>query len=1068
MPHAACVLDADGRILHVNPAWRTTLGVRLPKPGSSLFLDAVCVSDVSPLAAALERCRAGETPGPVVVECSHAGEPPVPIEWRLAPSSEGRIVAWGRDVSRERRGAAAVSELRMLEDEAERCAGLGSWRLSLIDGGLTWSPEMYRIFGLDPSGDLDLDEVTRNAIHPDDREMIDGINRAVLSDGVPRSSDYRILLGDGTLKFVHAEGRQALDASGRAVALVGFVQDVTEREQAEDSARRSQEQLRMLFDLATEAIFVADAAHRYTDVNAYACEMLGYSREELLAMSMGDLSAPDDVAAQPIRWGVLNSGGGIFSERRFMCKDGSVISVEVSSRELPDGRFLGLVRDITDRKRSEQALSTSEHFLQGLLDATPNLIYIYDLVEERNVYTNREITDFLGYTSEQIIAFGPALFGHILHPDDAAPVAAHHERMHRLPAGDDRVLEVDYRMRRSDGEWRWLHSRDVPFARDGEGVVTQILGSTEDVTESRNAAERLRESEARYRSIIVGMQDAYLRGDLDGKIVLASDAAARMYGLDSPAEMIGMPAETFYADESERGRILEALQQEGAIVDRVGLAKRSDGVEFWVSMNIQFTRDEQGRVTGTEAFTRDISERMAAEQAVRESLSLLQATLESTADGILVVDRAGDVVSFNNQFVELWGVPKRVLATRDDATLIDFVASQLADPASFTDGIARLYAHPDEESFDTLLFGDGRAFERFSRPQSIGDEIVGRVWSFRDVTMRTRGQRSLAESEENLRDAQAIARVGSYVYDIASDVWTSSETMDDIFGIDASYVRDFAGWLALVHEDDREMMSRYFTEEVVGQGHPFDKEYRVTRHADGATVWAHGYGRLEMGADGTPKRMLGAIQDVSVRHEMEAALQHTNRSLERMVYDVAEAMGRVVEIRDQYTKGHQERTSRLAKAIAIEMGLPRHDVAAVEMAAVVHDIGKLSVPAEILSRPTKLSELEMSLVREHPNNGYQILKDIPFPWPVAEIVLQHHERLDGSGYPLGLRGDQIVPLARVLAVADVVEAMATHRPYRPALGVYAAITEIRQFPEKYDAAAVEACCRLYERGELDL
>jgi putative nucleotidyltransferase with HDIG domain len=213
---------------------------------------------------------------------------------------------------------------------------------------------------------------------------------------------------------------------------------------------------------------------------------------------------------------------------------------------------------------------------------------------------------------------------------------------------------------------------------------------------------------------------------------------------------------------------------------------------------------------------------------------------------------------------------------------------------------------------------------------------------------------------------------------------------------------------------------------------------------------------------------VGAIQDVTLRHRADKALRETNESLERMVYEVAEAMGRVIEIRDQYTKGHQERTARLAKAIATEMGMGGPDVTAVEMAAVVHDIGKLSVPAEILTRPTTLSELEMSLVREHPRNGYEILKDIPFPWPVADIVLQHHERMDGSGYPSGLRGDEIVPLARVLTVADVVEAMATHRPYRAALGLDAAIAELRAFPEKYDAATVEACLRLYDRGEIDL
>ena len=141
--------------------------------------------------------------------------------------------------------------------------------------------------------------------------------------------------------------------------------------------------------------------------------------------------------------------------------------------------------------------------------------------------------------------------------------------------------------------------------------------------------------------------------------------------------------------------------------------------------------------------------------------------------------------------------------------------------------------------------------------------------------------------------------------------------------------------------------------------------------------------------------------------------------------------------------------------------------AAVEMAALVHDIGKLSIPAEILSMPRKLSPLEFSLIQEHPLKGYEILKDIDFPWPIAEIVLLHHERLDGSGYPAGLRGDVLMP-ARVLAVADVVEAMASYRPYRPALGLPAAIAELTEHREKYDPAVAAACTRLYEQGRLDL
>jgi putative nucleotidyltransferase with HDIG domain/PAS domain S-box-containing protein len=313
-----------------------------------------------------------------------------------------------------------------------------------------------------------------------------------------------------------------------------------------------------------------------------------------------------------------------------------------------------------------------------------------------------------------------------------------------------------------------------------------------------------------------------------------------------------------------------------------------------------------------------------------------------------------------------------------------------------------------------------------------------------------------------------VARIGSYFQDIRADKWTSSEMMDEIFGIDWSYRRDTGGWLALVHPDDRATMQAYLADEVVAKRNPFDKRYRIVRHSDGAVAWVHGHGRLELDEHGNPIRLIGVIQDITSQHHADEALQRTNSSLERMVYDVAEAMGRVVEIRDQYTQGHQERVARLSKAIAMELELPAHDVSAVEMAAVVHDIGKLSVPAEILTRPSKLSELEFAFIREHPANGFEILKDIPFPWPVAQIVLEHHERMDGSGYPAGLKGDEISFLARLLTVADVVEAMATHRPYRPALGVDAAIAELRGAPEKYDERVVDACVRLWESGDLEL
>jgi PAS domain S-box-containing protein/putative nucleotidyltransferase with HDIG domain len=202
--------------------------------------------------------------------------------------------------------------------------------------------------------------------------------------------------------------------------------------------------------------------------------------------------------------------------------------------------------------------------------------------------------------------------------------------------------------------------------------------------------------------------------------------------------------------------------------------------------------------------------------------------------------------------------------------------------------------------------------------------------------------------------------------------------------------------------------------------------------------------------------------------EISDQLAGTNERLEGLLHQVTVALGRVVEARDPYTSGHEERVATLARQIAIEMGLTEADAAGVEIAGLVHDIGKLSVPAEILTKPSALSAIEFRLIREHSKTGYDILKDISFEWPVADIVLQHHERIDGSGYPNGIKGDQMLPLARILAVADVVEAMASHRPYRPAVGLTAAIEEISGHPDHYDREAAAACVRLYEAGAIDM
>jgi HD-GYP domain-containing protein (c-di-GMP phosphodiesterase class II) len=177
-------------------------------------------------------------------------------------------------------------------------------------------------------------------------------------------------------------------------------------------------------------------------------------------------------------------------------------------------------------------------------------------------------------------------------------------------------------------------------------------------------------------------------------------------------------------------------------------------------------------------------------------------------------------------------------------------------------------------------------------------------------------------------------------------------------------------------------------------------------------------------------------------------------------------MSLTLEERDPYTAGHQRRTTGLSLAIAREMGLAEHETKGLQMAGLIHDMGKISVPAEILSKPGPLNEAELQLIRRHPQVAYEILKQMDFPWPVDLIVLQHHEKINGSGYPQGLSGDRILLESRILCVADVVETMETHRPYRPSLGREAALLEIStNRAVLYDPDVVDVCLRLFQ--ELD-
>lgn len=210
------------------------------------------------------------------------------------------------------------------------------------------------------------------------------------------------------------------------------------------------------------------------------------------------------------------------------------------------------------------------------------------------------------------------------------------------------------------------------------------------------------------------------------------------------------------------------------------------------------------------------------------------------------------------------------------------------------------------------------------------------------------------------------------------------------------------------------------------------------------------------------------IADRTYRENLEHEVEERTAELRKILRGVIYALTMTIEYRDPYTAGHQQRVSDLACEIAKEMGFSKDDIIGIGIAGALHDIGKIAVPAEILSKPARLSKPEFEIIKNHSQVGYDILKSIKFPWPVAQIVLQHHERMDGSGYPNGLLGQEILIEARILGLADIVEAMASHRPYRPTLGIDKALEEISiNKGNLYDIEASNACLKIFKEKKFE-
>jgi len=315
----------------------------------------------------------------------------------------------------------------------------------------------------------------------------------------------------------------------------------------------------------------------------------------------------------------------------------------------------------------------------------------------------------------------------------------------------------------------------------------------------------------------------------------------------------------------------------------------------------------------------------------------------------------------------------------------------------------------------------------------------------------------LRKSEEKYRTLFEDSRDAIYLNDKEGGLIDFNRSTLDLFGYSGEEMLGINTKSVFVNPDEYQKLQ----DEIEQKGSVREFEAKL-RKKDGTEIDCLITSTVRLARDKSIIGYQGIVRDISELVSNRKQLEKTLKELRKALGGTIEAMALTVETRDPYTAGHQRRVSNLARAIATEMGVSEDQIQGIRLAGVIHDVGKISVPGEILSKPGRIGANEFGIIKEHPQVGYNILKTVDFPWPIAQIVLQHHERMDGSGYPDGILGDNILIEARILAVADVVEAMASHRPYRPALGIDVALREIsKNRGSFYDLDVVDACLRLF-------
>ena len=705
--------------------------------------------------------------------------------------------------------------------------------------------------------------------------------------------------------------------------------------------------------------------------------------------------------------------------------------------------------------KAEETLREKEELYRIIFENTGTATVIFE--EDATItLANAKFAELAGYTIDEIE--NKKKWTEFVIEEDLELMKTRH-RLHRIdPSAAPKSCEFCF----ID---RYGETRNIFLNIDIISDTKQRIASLLDITENKRAEEALRLNEEKYRSILEEMQEGYFEVDFAGNFTFFNDSLWRYFGY-SKEELMGMNNRQ-YTDKENSKKLFQTFNKvyntgeptEGFDWQII----KKDGTKRYVEASVSLQKDSSGKPIGFRGIARDVTERKGAEEELKKVQLFNTAILDSIPGILYLYDDTGHLVQWNKQNEEVTGYSSEELK---GMYVLDWFGSVEPDTSNIINSVANVMKNGYAMTEARIITKSGQAVPMILTGVKLA--IAGKNYLLGigiDITKRKKAEEALKDSELKYRNIFENAIEGIYQSTREGRFVTANAALARMAGYESpeeliESIKDI-GTQLYVHPEDRKRILAII--EAKGFAEGFEVEFYKK---NGSTFWVVINARTVKDEQGKILYTEGLIEDITIRKHAEEQLHQTLESLKKAVGTTIGVLVSAVESRDPYTAGHQKRVADLARTIATEMGLPHDTIEGIRLTGSIHDIGKLSIPAEILSKPAKLTNIEFSLVKEHSRIGYEMLKSVESPWPLAQIIYQHHERMDGSGYPRNLKGDVIIMEARIMAVADVVETMASHRPYRPALGIEAALEEIEKNKGiLYDATVADVCLRLFsEKG----